>query len=121
MKIQVAPSKSDYEEFYKEAVSRVYSQGKLKSNLFILNIIYFMFLGIAVAGFINFYEACDECDLNHLNTAVVTLVIWFVFTLLVQRWERKEFIVKSVSDCGAFLQQKEFEITESGIVEQSAD
>lgn len=119
MKITVNLTKDDFAAFWKAATIRIYKSGNLYTKIFILNIVYWAFLGFAGITIFHFYQTTNARDLTHLNYALTALVIWFVFTLGVQYWERKKTVSCAVAEDGTTLGRKEYIVDENGIREEN--
>jgi hypothetical protein len=119
MNVKVSLTTQDYRDFYHVSVGRIYTKSGLLTKKNVFQIIQWVLIGFAVAGFLNFYDSCNQCNLKHLNTAIFTLIIWFLFAMSIQKWEMTKFVSYATDDKGFFLREKEYEITDECIIERS--
>lgn len=117
MEFEAEVTKADFKRLNTIAWRRVADQQKYKKKLNIVNILYWIPLGISAAALYHFYKNCEACDFGHLNISVVLACIWIIAGILLQKWYAISFVEHAVSDKGTVLGNIKFVLDANGITE----
>lgn len=121
MEIEFELTRVDYSEFLKLAYARMSRIGKGHAKFFVLNMVAWVFIGVAATGVFRFYEMYDGIDFLHLNLALLFLGLSVIWLFGATMYQRKFYLRYAIDEKGHLLKKQKASITDTGITISTAD
>lgn len=115
MNIEYTLTRKDYREFLQLTYKRIARIGKGNLKFFSLNLVAWIFIGMAFAAAVQFYDVYAWFDFFHLNSALIFLGIGFAWLVGISVYQRRFYLHYSIDNEGHLLQQHHASITEDAI------
>ncbi len=121
MNIEYQLTRNEYREFLKLTYQRIARIGKGNIKFIALNLVAWIFIGLAFAATDRFYEVYGWIDLHHLNFALTFLGIGVVCLIAISIYQRRFYMHYSIDEEGYLLQKHNASINKDTIDVTTSD
>lgn len=121
MEVEYELSREEYVEYVKLAYARMARIGKAHLQMFAINIVIWIFVGMGIMGLFDFYKSYDGIDFSYLN---LTLVLWgiaIVGLIAVTVYQRKFYMHHSLNENGRMMKRQTVSLTDEAIGFRTVD
>lgn len=115
MNFEYQLTRNEYREFLKLTYKRIARIGKGNLKFTSLNLAAWIFIGMAFAATVRFYELYSWIDFLHLNLALIFLGIGILSLVAISIYQRSFYMRYSIDEEGYLLQKHHASITEDGV------